>query len=185
MAALSVSTAATLPELRIEPTSGGSILYVKNTSSQTLITCLIELVDYPGSSFSLWQDGAWPSGEEKPTQVTNMTVGAVPDYVKMRAALYADGSTSGAPDKVALMMGRRKAQAEAGRELVKKLEAGEDVKPWVDSLKPEGKPKYDTPAWVNRAGQYAFVTSFMPKQGPVGIGEIIVKVRAAVSALEH
>jgi len=34
-------------------------------------------------------------GGEKRIQVENMTVGAVPDYVKMQAAIYADGSTAG------------------------------------------------------------------------------------------
>ena len=176
--------AASLPELRIEAAAGGSVLFVRNTSSQTLVTYLIELVDYPGSSFSLWRDEPVAPGEEKRIQITNMTVGAVPDYVKVRAARYADGSTAGVPDKVALLNGRRLAQLEAARELAKKLETGQDLRVWTDSLKPEGKPKYDSPAWVNRAGQYELVTSFIPKQGPAGISEILARVKAAVSALE-
>lgn len=172
--------AAALPELRIDAIAGGSVLYVRNTSAQPLVTYLIELVDYPGSSFSMWQDEAVAPGVERRLQITNMTVGAVPDYVKVRAALYADGSSAGVPEKVTLLAGRRKAQFEAGRELARRLETGEDVRLWVDSLKPEGKPKYDSAAWVNRAGQYAFVTSFMPKEGPVGISEVLARLRSVL-----
>ena len=52
------ATAATppLPELRTEPTTGGSIFYVRNVGSQPLTAWLIELVNYPGSSYSLWMD---------------------------------------------------------------------------------------------------------------------------------
>ena len=45
-----------LPGLRIEPTGGGSIFYVKNNATVALTGYLIELVDYPGSSYSFWQD---------------------------------------------------------------------------------------------------------------------------------
>ncbi|HWF47277.1 MAG TPA: hypothetical protein VG168_09745, partial [Bryobacteraceae bacterium] len=83
-----------LPQLRVEPTGGGSFFYVRNTASQPLTAFLIELVDYPGSSYSFWQDdvNAEPiaPGTEQKIHVGNMTVGAVPDYVKMEAALYAD-----------------------------------------------------------------------------------------------
>ena len=94
-----------LPELRTEPTAGGSIFYIKNNSTEALTSYLIELVDYPGSSYSLWQDETVaepipPQGTQR-IQVANMTVGAVPDYVKIRAALYAGGATAGVPEKVA------------------------------------------------------------------------------------
>jgi hypothetical protein len=105
------AAAAQLPDLRIEPTAGGSIFYVKNSSTQPLTGWLIELVDYPGSSFSLWQDDpAVPlaPGAEKRIPVTNMTVGAVPDYVKIQAAVYADGSTAGVPEKVTSLIERRR-----------------------------------------------------------------------------
>ena len=51
-------------------------------------------------------------------------------------------------------------------------------------MKPDGRPKYDSAAWVNRAAQYEFVTSFIPMQGLAGISEILARVKAAVSALE-
>jgi len=115
-----------LPELRVEPTAGGSIFYVRNGSAQPLTAYLIELVDYPGSSYSLWQDDVTgqpiPPGGEKRITVANMTVGAVPDYVKMRAALYADGSSAGIPEKVAQVVARRRTVLETTRELIDRLE---------------------------------------------------------------
>jgi hypothetical protein len=89
--AFSAAAEAPLPGLRIEPTAGGSNFYVRNGSAQPLTAYLIELVDYPGSAYSLWQDDLTnqpiPPGGEKRISVANMTVGAVPDYVKMRVAL--------------------------------------------------------------------------------------------------
>ena len=51
-----IATQMPLPGLRIEPTGGGSIFYIKNNSPEALSAYLIELVDYPGSSYSFWQD---------------------------------------------------------------------------------------------------------------------------------
>ena len=174
---------APLPELRIDAITAGSVLFVRNTSQQPLVAYLIELVDYPGSSYSLWQDEI-ASGEfiapgvEKRIQITNMTVGAVPDYVKMRAAIYADGSTAGIPEKVALMTGRRRAQLDIARELRKRIEAGDEILNWADSLKPEGKPNYSSAAWVNRTAQYSFVQSFRRKT-PASVADVLAQVRAA------
>ena len=38
----------------------------------------------------------FPPGREKRIPITNMTVGAVPDHVKLQAAFYADGTSSAA-----------------------------------------------------------------------------------------
>src|ERR1051325_6601854 len=54
--AMGAARAQPLPELRIEPVTGGSIFYIKNTASQPVSAFLIELVNYPGSYYSLWQD---------------------------------------------------------------------------------------------------------------------------------
>ena len=175
---------APLPELKIDATTGGSVLFVRNSAQQPLVAYLIELVDYPGSSFSFSQDellGGEPiaAGVEKRIQITNMTVGAVPDYVKLRAAIYADGSTAGVPEKIALLTGRRKAQLEVARELIKRLEVAEDVSPWIESLKPEGKPKYDSPTWVNRAAQHSFVLYFKQKLASEPPASVLTQLRTA------
>lgn len=133
-----------LPELRIEPVDGGSIVYVKNVSAQPLTAFLIELVDYPGSSYSLWQeevDEPIPPGVEKRIPVTNMTVGAVPDYVRMQAAIYADGTSSGVPPKVAQCIARRRFVFQMTRELIHRIESGQaaSLREWADSLRPQGR----------------------------------------------
>ena len=141
-----------LPELRTEPTGGGSIFHVKNVSSQPLTAFLIELVDYPGSSYSFFDDdlisGVIPPGGEKRIPVANMTVGAVPDYVKMRAALYVDGSSSGTDEKVAQIVQRRRFVLQTTRELITRLGKGQpaasaiaELKQWAESLQPPAKKR--------------------------------------------
>src|SRR5689334_18420529 len=116
-----------LPELRTEPKPGGSIFHVHNTSSQPVTAYVIELVDYPGSSYSLWRDEIAagepiPPGGTKDIPVANMTVGAVPDYVKLTAALYADGNDSGSAVRVTQMIERRRAILKTKRELISRLD---------------------------------------------------------------
>ena len=149
-----------LPELRIEPTAGGSFFYLKNAYTQPLTAYLIELVDYPGSSFAMWQDEI-PGhpilpGEEKTIKVANMTVGAVPDYVKVRAAVYADGSTAGIPAKLTQLIERRRYTLETTRELIRRIEkaSGKDdvianLKQWDESLQPQGKPNRNSQTYIN------------------------------------
>lgn len=126
---LALSAAAAdppLPELRIEPKTGGSIFYVKNPSSQALTAYVIELVDYPGSSFGYWQDEIVTEpiapGKEKRIEVPNMTVGAVPDYVKMQAAIYADGTTAGVPGKVEALVARRRFMLLTVQDMIRRME---------------------------------------------------------------
>jgi hypothetical protein len=109
-----VAQAAPIPELKVEATDGGSALVIRNTHpSQALTAYLIELVDYPGSTWAFSQDelaaGVEPlgAGRQRRIAIGNMTVGAAPDYVLMRAALYSDGSVAGTADKVAQLKARR------------------------------------------------------------------------------
>jgi hypothetical protein len=155
-----------LPDLRIEPTAGGSIFYIRNNTAQPLKAYLIELVDYPGSSYSFWQDETnaepLPPKGERRIQVTNMTVGAVPDYVKMRAALYADGSTAGVPEKVVQLMDRRRVMLETVRQVIARMESAQadtakaGLKSWADTLQPQGKNR-NTPAAMNQAAAHGIV----------------------------
>lgn len=121
-----------LPSLRTEPTGGGSIFYVKNVSATPLTAYLIELVDYPGSSYTLWQDeiGGEPvaPSQEKKIQVQNMTVGAVPDYVKIQAAIYADGSTAGVPDRVQTLIERRRIMLQTIQDLRRRLTISQEAR---------------------------------------------------------
>lgn len=156
--------AAQLPELRTEPIGGGSVFFVKNTSSQPLTAYLIELVNYPGSSYSLWQDEISSEplapGAEKRIQVANMTAGAVPDYMKIQAAIYADGSTAGVPEKVAQFIARRKAVLETTRELIRRIEKGATkagLNQWADSLAPVGKVKQNSQPVINQAAARSLI----------------------------
>lgn len=113
--AASFAAFAQLPELKVEATDGGSALTIRNTHATSPLTAyLIELVDYPGSSFALSHDELalggtpLPAGQARRIPITNMTVGAAPDYVKMVAALYADGSSAGDGAKVEQLRSRRK-----------------------------------------------------------------------------
>ena len=159
-----------LPDLRTEPTDGGSVFYIRNNTAQPLKAYLIELVDYPGSAYSFWQDETSaeplpPKGERR-IPVANMTVGAVPDYVKMRAALYADGSTAGAPEKIAQLLDRRRTMLETVRQVIMRMESAQDdtakagmsasLKRWADTMQPQGKNR-NTPAAMNQAAARGIV----------------------------
>jgi hypothetical protein len=187
-----------LPELRIEPTTGGSIFYVRNSSSQSLTAWLIELVDYPGSSYSLWQDDITnqpiPPGGEKRIPVTNMTVGAVPDYVKMRAALYADGSTAGIPEKVDLLVARRRRVLETTRELIGRLEKAQsagkdkaaviaDLRQWFDTMEPPAKGKGNSPAAITQAAAKSAISEGAAQLRSGSLEDTLAGLRAAERAL--
>jgi hypothetical protein len=184
------ATAAQLPELRTEPIGGGTVFFVKNTSSQPLTGYLIELVDYPGSSYSLWQDEITTEpvapGAEKRIQVTNMTAGAVPDYMKIQAAIYADGSTAGVPEKVTQFIERRKAVLATTRELIGRLEKGattSDLKQWADSLQPVGKVKPNSQPVINQAAARSLVSETAAKLASHSVDETLASLRASEKAL--
>jgi hypothetical protein len=150
-----------LPELRIEPKTAGSIFYVHNSATQPLTAFLIELVDYPGSTYFYWQDEPGEvvaPGATKEIQVTNMTVGAVPDYVKLRAAIYGDGSTAGDADRVESLVGRRRTALETTRELIRRIEkagspdaARTDLTQWSEGMPPLTRSNRYTSVGFNQA----------------------------------
>ena len=134
-----------LPEFRIEAISAGSVFYIRNIGKEPLTAFLIELVGYPGSSYLYWFDDPAepvPVGGEKRIQVTNMLVGAAPDYVKIQAAIYADGSTTGVPQKIEQLLARRRTALETTQELIRRLEHGAsaaDLKQWSAGVKPPAR----------------------------------------------
>jgi hypothetical protein len=184
-----------LPVLRIEPTTGGSIFYVKNTSTQPLTAYLIELVDYPGSSYSLWQEEitAQPvaPGAEQRIPVNNMTVGAVPDYVKLQAALFADGTSSGIPEKVSQLVERRRFLLGTTRELIHRLEKPgieksaliADLKQWSESLQPAGKPKRDSQLFINQAAARSLIGETLAGLDKASVEQTLARLRSSERAL--
>ena len=151
-----------LPDLRIEAVDAGSALIVRNThASQALTAYLVELVDYPGSSYAFSQDelaqGGEPlgAGKQRRIPITNMTVGAAPDYMKMRAAIFADGSTAGDSDKVAQLRARRKLLLATVREV---LAHPGDLKQLFESVPvSNSKLKRSDPAVVDQASRRALL----------------------------
>lgn len=188
---------APLPELRIEATDGGSIFYVRNVGTQPLTAYLIELVNYPGSSYSLWRDEAAapiPPGGEKRIPVTNMTVGAAPEYVKMQAALYGDGTSSGIPEKAAQIVERRRFVLDTTRELIRRLEKAQsagaakaaliaELTEWSDSLAPAGKVNRNSQAAINQSAGRALIAETVAALGARSPGETLAGLRASESAL--
>ena len=166
---LFVLAQAPLPNLVVEATDGGSAFVIRNThSSQALTAYLIELVDYPGSSFAFSQDelaqGGTPlgAGQQRRFPVPNMTLGAAPDYVKMRAALYADGSASGADDRVAQLRSRRKLLVATIGEI---LAQPTNLKALLDAIPPSNpKSNRAAPDVVDRAVRRALINEAITLQ---------------------
>ena len=99
-----------------------------------------------------------------------MTVGAVPDYVKMQAALYASGTSAGVPEKIAQLIDRRRVMLETIRQLIGRLEKARSestpksevvaaLKQWADTLQPQGKANRTTPAAVNQAAARTLIAN--------------------------
>ena len=189
---------APLPELRIEPTNEASILYVKNVSPQPLTAFLIELVGYPGSYYQLWEDDITSEpiapGVEKRIPISNMTVGAVPDYVKVRAALYADGTSAGIPEKVTQLSERRRSLLQPTRELISRLEKANaagaqkaaivaDLKTWADSLHPLTKSTQNSQAAINEAAAKTLITEISSQLDTRSPDEVLTSLRAAERSL--
>ena len=187
-----------LPELRTEPTDGGSIFRIHNTGSQPLTAFLIELVNYPGSSYSLWQDEIAsqpiPPGGDMQIRVANMTVGAVPDYVKLQAAIYADGSSSGIPEKVTQFIGRRRSTLEATRELIRRLEKAKsadtqksaliaDLQQWSDSIPPPTRANRNSQAAINQAAAKGLIIDTVARLNAHTPDEVLSGLRASERAL--
>jgi hypothetical protein len=187
-----------LPELRTEPTDGGSFFTIRNVSSQLLTGYLIELVNYPGSSYALWQDEIAsepiPPGGEKRIRVANMTVGAVPDHVKLQAALYADGSSAGIPEKVAQFVERRRFSLETTRELIRRVEKAQaagapkttvvaDLKQWSDSMPPPSRANRNSQAAINQAAAKALIADTVARMDAQSVQDTLTVLHASERAL--
>jgi len=196
--ALGAAEGPPLPELRTEPVTGGSIFYVKNVASQPLTAFLIELVDYPGSYYSLWQDEAATEliapGVEKRIPVTNMTVGAVPDYVKLQAAIFADGSSAGIPEKVAQIVERRRFMLGTIREMISRLDKARvvptskaalvaELKRWSDSFQSPAKANHTSQTTINQAAARGIINDVLTWLDSPSPEEILPNLRARERSL--
>jgi hypothetical protein len=154
-----------LPKLRVEPMTGGSIFYVRNVSTQPLTAFEIELVDYPGSFYALYEDEITSEpilpDKEKRIQVSNMTVGAVPDYVKIQAAIYADGSTAGVPERVSQLISRRQFTLDTVRDLIRRLQMMQEAK----------TPKDTAAANLRHAAEFMMLPPNVDKGAQISINQ--------------
>lgn len=188
---------APLPGLRVEAIDAGSVLHVRNSGNQPLVAYLIELVGYPGSSFSLWRDEpASPilPGVEKRIQIVNMTVGAAPEYVKMQAAVYADGSVSGIAEKAAQIVERRRFVLETTRELIRRIEKARqsgtaapaliaELKQWSESLPPAGRAKRGSQQAINQTAGRELIAEVCAKAGAGPLDVVLAGLRSSETAL--
>lgn len=188
---------APLPGLKVEAIDAGSVLRVSNPSSQPLSAFLIELVGYPGSYYSLWRDDpASPiaPGAELRIQIVNMTVGAAPEYVKMQAAVYSDGSLAGIPEKAAQIVERRRFVLQTTRELIQRLDtaakagAARDaiiagLKQWSESLPPAGRARRNTQPAINQTAGRELIADACKKLEVDPPEKVIASLRASENVL--
>lgn len=193
------ATAADLPELRVEPVAGASVLYIKNVSSQPVTAYLVELDGYPGSAFALLDDlittELLAPGVEKRIQVTDMTAGAAPEYVKVEAALFADGTSSGKPEKITELVEHRRFILQTTRDLIGRLDKAKtaatpkatvvaDLKQLADTMKPptSHSARY-APAGVNRASARTLITNTAAKLDTSSVDDVLNTLRASEQSL--
>jgi hypothetical protein len=191
--ALAAFAAQPVPELRVEPTAGGSVLTVKNAGTAPLTAFLIELVDYPGSYYALWQDdlsAPIAAGAEKRIPITNMTVGAVPDYVKLQAALFADGSSSGIPEKVTQLVERRRFTLETTREAIGRLQKAQDksaiiadLKQWSGTMQSQGKVNPRSQTVINQGAARGVIADTAAWLEAHSVEDTLARLRASERAL--
>jgi len=129
LAGLCWAADAPLPGLRVEAVPDGSILIVRNPHTVPLTAVLVEMVGYPGGSFRFLQDDvegeAIAPGSERRYQVRSMLAGVAPDYLKVQAAVYSDGATSGAPGEVGQILSGRRIRLKSLREEIERLRKSE------------------------------------------------------------
>jgi hypothetical protein len=189
---------APLPELRVEPATGSSILYVKDPAGQPPLTAfLVELVRYPGSYFQLWEDDAGhpiAAGVEKTIPISNMTVGAVPKYVKLTAAIYADGTTSGIPEKVAQLIERRRYSLKTTRDLITRLEKAKssgtsatataaDLKQMADALPALSRGTQNSQDAINQGAAKALTQETATQLEQHSLDDTIAALKSSEAAL--
>jgi hypothetical protein len=188
-----------LPGLRVEPVSGGTNFYVKNTAAQPLTAFILALDGYPGSNYVLVQDESSAApiapGEEQRIHTSNMTPGAVPDYMKLQAALYADGTSSGQPEKIAQLLEHRRVMLETTRGLIERLEKGSGGGPggtaalvaalrqWSGSIPEPERRERTRPAGINQIDSKNLIERIAQQLESSAPGDVLAGLHASARAL--
>lgn len=194
--AVLIGAAPGLPELKVEATDGGSVLWVRNTAAQPLTAYFIEMIGYPGSSYALYQEhiGTDPlaAGEQRRIPIVNMTVGAAPEYVKIQSAVYADGSTAGSPEKIAQLIGLRRTKLEVTRELITRVENGRgvakqtliaDLRKWAESVPETTRRERGTPIALERSSTRDLISTSAAQLEKGSLADLLVTLNASERAL--
>jgi hypothetical protein len=114
----------------------------------------IEMADAsPAVTFTRDELGpnAIAAGTEKKLRVTNTAFGEAPDKAKIVAAVYEDGSTVGAPEKVNHVLDLRRARLKNTREIIQRIEKDQkdgkdkdaivaDLRQWALTIVPPPPP---------------------------------------------
>ena len=122
-----------------------------------------------------------------------MTVGAVPDYVKIQAALYADGSSSGSDEKVAQLVQRRRFLLQTTRELIARLgkippgasstaSAVAELKLWAGSMQPRPRKRI-TQDSINEAAAITLVKDTAAYLESYSVEQALTQLRDSERAL--
>ena len=191
LCAIGAFAQAPLPSLRVEPATGSSVLFVHNATGQPPLTAfLVELVHYPGSYYQLWEEGITTQpiapDAEKRISISNMTVGAVPNYVKVTAAIYADGTTAGVPEKITQLVARRKFLLETTRELIVRVGkpgAASDLKQWADSLPALTRSTQNSQEAINQSAAKTLVTETAAQLDKHPLADVLTALHAHETAL--
>jgi hypothetical protein len=199
LSAVAALAQAPLPVLRVEPATGSSILFIRNAAAQPPLTAfLIELVHYPGSYYQLWEDDidsqAIAPDTEKRIPISNMTVGAVPNYVKVTAAIYADGTSGGVPEKITQLIERRRYTLQTTRELITRLDkahaagssatsAATGLKQWADSLPALTRSTQNSQIAINQSAAKTLIADTATQLGAHSLEETLSSLHASEAAL--
>jgi hypothetical protein len=109
------------------------------------------MVDYPGNNFQIVVDEVWgkplPSGHERTYHTPALMPGTVPEYLKVVAAIYEDGTTAGKAEDTAILLDDRRRKLRGLQAILPRLEKlhpGKtapqiiaDLRTWKDSLASE------------------------------------------------
>jgi hypothetical protein len=108
-----------LPEIRIEPKVGGSVIYIRNPTTQPLTAICLAVTERP-----FWEDEIRepiPPNGEKRIEFDH------PGTVTVQAAIYADGTTAGDKTLVGPLLEIRRLTLTKARDLIKALQKAQQL----------------------------------------------------------
>jgi len=123
-----------------------------------------------------------------------MTVGAAPEYVKVQAAIYADGATAGVPERIAQLLDRRRFLLDTTRELIRRIEKAKadgwnkvavesDLRQWSDSLPPQGRQRQVTQQSIDQQAGRERIAETISALNAQSFDEVVAKLRTAEDSL--